>query len=258
VSHLFFVHNLWPDTLTTINPPSWSLANEMQFYLLAMLAAPWLVRLPPLVIAVGLWLFALLWRVLAWRISHAQGVDAAGTLNWLSTLAPGMLDSFGLGLALAAARRRGIAAPRGAMRWLTSGLALVALGALAGVTEAVARGTLWQTPVVALGLHSWAALAAAALVWAVHDLQPSAPMRSAWIWAGQLSYGVYLWHAIVLFLLIGHTSLRGPALLAATLGPTLVLAALGWILLERPVLRRAGAGAGSTGGSGISRSAATK
>lgn len=247
LSHLFFVHNLWPETLATINPPSWSLANEMQFYLLAMLAAPWLVRLPPLALALGLWLFALLWRVLAWRFALGQGVDDAGTLNWLSTLAPGMLDSFGLGLALAAARRRGLAAPHGLVRWYMLAAALLALGTLATVTEAVARGTHWQTPVIALGLHSWAALAAAALVWAVHDLQPSARMRSAWTWAGQLSYGVYLWHAIVLFLLLAHTSLRGPALLAATLGPTLLLAILGWVMLERPVLRRAGA-EGAAGG----------
>jgi peptidoglycan/LPS O-acetylase OafA/YrhL len=248
LSHLFFVHNLVPHALATINPPSWSLANEMQFYLLAMLAAPWLVRLVrPMTLAIGCVVLALTWRVAAWLALRAQGIDDVGLFNWATLIAPGMLDSFGLGVALALARRRGVPPPQGASRWLLAcvGIAMLLLPAL--WTEPMVRGRLWDTPAVALGLHGWAAIGAACLVWALHAATPSPRWRGAWQRAGELSYGAYLWHAIVLMLLTMHTTLRGPPLFAAVLLPTFVLAWLGWVLLERPVLRRATA---------VSRSAA--
>ncbi|MBB5207814.1 acyltransferase family protein [Chiayiivirga flava] len=250
LSHLFFVHNLFPHTLATINPPSWSLANEMQFYLLAMLAAPWLVRLRPITLAVGSIVLALVWRVGAWQVLRAQGIDDVGLFNWATLIAPGMLDSFGLGVALAIARRRGAPPPQGARRaWLVAGgVAMLLLPAL--WTEPMVRGRLWDTPAIALGLHTWAAIGATCLVWALHAATPAPRWRAAWLRAGELSYGVYLWHAIVLFALLAHTPWRGPALLAALLPPTLLLAWLGWVLVERPILRRAGA-AQSIGSSSV-------
>lgn len=239
LSHLFFVHNLFPDTLATINPPSWSLANEMQFYLLAMLAAPWLVRVPPMRLAIGAFAVAIAWRVAAWWGLRASGNDDVGLYNWATLVAPGMLDSFGLGVAMACARRRGVAPPRGVAAWGFALVGLVLLAVAAGATEASVRGRLWDTPVIALLLHSGTALGAGALVWAVHAAQPSARWRATWQRLGDLSYGVYLWHAIVLMLLITNTPWRGPMLLAATLPPTLLLAAASWVLLERPILRRA-------------------
>jgi peptidoglycan/LPS O-acetylase OafA/YrhL len=152
-----------------------------------------------------------------------------------------MLDSFGIGLAMAVARRRFPPRLSSGMRVGLIAASCLALSALALTTESIVQGRLWSTPWLALGLHSWAALAAAALVWAVHDLGPSERMRRAWTWAGQLSYGIYLWHAIVLFLLLAHSPLRGTALLLSTLVPTLLLAAAGWLWLERPILDRAGA-----------------
>lgn len=238
LSHVLFIHNLWPDTLATINPPSWSLANEMQFYLLAMLAAPLLVRLPAWGIALGCLTTALLWRCAVWAGARAAGIDDVGIFNWLSVMAPGLLDSFGLGAALAAARRAGVRPPRGSTRWLLAGVGIVMLLLPALVTEPIVRGLLWQRPVIALTVHSWAAIGATLLVWALHDAQPSAFMRRLWRWAGDLSYGVYLWHAIVLLLLIQLTPWRGPLLLAAVVPPTLLLAAAGWLLLERPLLHR--------------------
>ena len=43
-SHALFLHNLLADTHGSINGPNWSVALEMQFYLLMLLAGPWLVR----------------------------------------------------------------------------------------------------------------------------------------------------------------------------------------------------------------------
>ena len=61
---------------------------------------------------------------------------------------------------------------------------------------------------------------------------------------GGLSYGVYLWHMPVLEALKLHGAFpkRAAEALPAVLGPTLVLAALSWWLVGRPVLRRVARG----------------
>lgn len=55
--------------------------------------------------------------------------------------------------------------------------------------------------------------------------------------AGNLSYGIYLWHAGVILLLLRLPELPKPALVLACLGMTLALSWTGWRLLERPCLR---------------------
>ena len=56
VSHLLFIHNWFPPTHGSINGPNWSVALEMQFYLLAALSAPWLAR-------ARLWQLVLVWMM---------------------------------------------------------------------------------------------------------------------------------------------------------------------------------------------------
>ena len=63
---------------------------------------------------------------------------------------------------------------------------------------------------------------------------------------GLISYGVYLWHWIILSTLIHHgiTIVSGSGLTAtgvrviALVALTLPVAALSWLLIERPLLRR--------------------
>jgi peptidoglycan/LPS O-acetylase OafA/YrhL len=68
---------------------------------------------------------------------------------------------------------------------------------------------------------------------------------SVLVWAGTISYGVYLWHVVVLELISRgpHARTLAGALLLwlAVLGGAIVLGAASWYLVERPLQRKIGA-----------------
>lgn len=238
-THLLFVHNLWPATALAINPPTWSLGVELQFYLLLAWWLPMLRGWTPVRIAAAGLLLALGWRVAVWAAWTAGGGGDPAGLAHAVFLTPGLLDGFALGLALAVALQDGGA--RGTPFWRAGAAALgIALMAWGGSAQAdLQSGAVWQTPAWALGLRSLVALGAGLLVWATAAQPfPAQGRRATWLRrAGDLSYGVYLWHAVVLLVLLRGTALEGPALLAITLCATLGLSALGWWLVERPANR---------------------
>lgn len=100
-SHLLFVHNLNVNLHGAINGSNWSLATEMQFYVLMLLVAPW--------IRTGRW-----WAIAAvfigtawaWRYGVTLFVQQSSQLGPFpvfvaATQLPGMLDEFVAGLLLA-------------------------------------------------------------------------------------------------------------------------------------------------------------
>ena len=241
-THLAFLHNLWPATIVSINPPSWSLAVEMQLYALLMLATPWLARQGALRVAAASVVFALAYRVAAYALLRAVGVDDAGLWAHAIAQTPGLLDSFGLGVAASMALARAQPPRPGAPACLLLiglGLAVLLLLGLETSRRMLAQA-LWNEPVYALVMRSGVALGAASLVFGCALL----PLRSATRGAaalrlgGHLSYGVYLWHFLVFSELGKVEHLGAWGLLAAVTAATLLLSWCTWITLERPVLRR--------------------
>jgi peptidoglycan/LPS O-acetylase OafA/YrhL len=57
------------------------------------------------------------------------------------------------------------------------------------------------------------------------------------LYPGKISYGIYLWHQIVLDILKKHT--QGGLLVAATLAVVVGLSSLSWAFLKKPILRKA-------------------
>lgn len=241
LAHLAFVHNLFLPYHGAINGPSWSLGAEMQFYLLVTLAAPWLLRTRP-------WRFVLLfvalawaWRWGAWMLSIPGPLDAA---YYAQTQLPGMLDEFAIGLLLA----RFVRAPAGQgllqrlrsearLRWTFVLAAALCWWALFTLYQ---EFDFWQEPLMAVffrtGVGAGAALVLLPLCgWPLPQRGAAAALP---LYLGKISYGIYLWHLPVLFLLGQHTQLEPAAALAIALPATIGLAALTWHCFERPLLAR--------------------
>jgi peptidoglycan/LPS O-acetylase OafA/YrhL len=228
-----FLQNLFPETRGRLDPPMWSLAVEVAFYL----------ALP----AIG-------WLMLRAARRRAGGAPLAGPL-----VVCGGLVAAGLGwLALGVARDW----PPEVMWTLPTYIALFACGIAAAILTHGRRlgrrgaALLFAAGWAAVGLNGWwhsggtgdvghvvadlpAAAGFAAVVAAV-ALRPAGLLATRPLQAlGTLSYGVYLWHMPVLYALQIREALPETALpaLAAVLGPTLALATASWLLVERPVLR---------------------
>lgn len=100
-SHLLFVHNLNLNLHGAINGSNWSLATEMQFYVLMLLVAPW--------VRIGRWwAIAIIFIGVAWswRYGVILFVQPSAQLGPFpvfiaATQLPGMLDEFVAGLLLA-------------------------------------------------------------------------------------------------------------------------------------------------------------
>lgn len=269
-SHLLMLHtSVGLQHATAYNVAFWSLPPEVEFYLLLpllALAAAALSRrgLPALALLLGAALLAKLVLV-----SQAGQGEPLNTLRSILTVhAPGLMVEFLLGSAVAVwgghVQAPGLAAawsPRA--RRMAAGFGLFAALALAftyahhlASPQAAAQAPLWLRGHVGL----WAAIAYASLMMALPasssppeaqaalKLHPNAgavgiPIEAAVInaalWAGRLSYGIYLFHnAAPVFLrqaLPQAWAVHGGwPLFAASLALTLVVSLLLHLVVEAP------------------------
>lgn len=91
VTHLLFIHTWWASTYGSINGVLWTLAVEVEFYVLFPLVW-WCFRRQPWITALAMFLIAL-----AWRIALQQCCYATIFPQWAENL-PGYLDIFASGM----------------------------------------------------------------------------------------------------------------------------------------------------------------
>jgi peptidoglycan/LPS O-acetylase OafA/YrhL len=231
VTHLLFIHNLWPDTAGSINGPSWSIALEVQFYALVVLVAPWLARTA--------W-----WRVLVAGISLALAWRYATTLIWVpgqsdpwvqlnaANQLMGTLDGFGFGMCLAKLAIAGQL--QFSVRRFIAATALTVLALTAAWLTFWPHSGYWTSPAMVVFWRTllsagFAGLLACAVMLPWSPTRWSRPFR----YLGEISYGVYLWHVPVLMTLVEKTQWKGVRLLSVTLVFTTILAALSWHGFEK-------------------------
>jgi peptidoglycan/LPS O-acetylase OafA/YrhL len=224
---IFFLPNVFPDTRNQLDPPMWSLHVEVSFYVVLPLIGLALMRagrgrLGPLAVS-----GVLIAAGVAWTTAGVVD-DWAPEVTW--TL-PTYLATFACGIAAAV-----LAHESRPPRWL-------ARAAFLGGAAVVLGDAYWHMQGYSAFFHSLrdlpAALGFGAMVWSV-ALRPtpvlgSRPLRAL----GTLSYGVYLWHYLVIYWLQMHDRFPktfGTAVLAVV-PLTFALATASWFLLERPVLR---------------------
>ena len=244
-THLLFIHNLFPSTHGSIDGPNWSIALEMQFYLLIAMLIPWLVRVQPLKV--------LLLIPLAWAFKFivinlvTPGQDDQGLLFFYSTQLPGMLDLFAVGIAMALCVCR-VDLPyrkwfrpswKNAARWA----AFSSLATMAALAFFRSEPSYWTSAPLLIFFYTFLALVFGGLL-ATAITVPGLPTAFSrpWRYLGQISYGIYLWHMLVIVALVHAGTSGGMALLLQTLAGSVILASLSWHWLERPIISRAKAG----------------
>lgn len=243
-SHALFLQNLSHHTHGVINGVTWSLALEMQFYLALVFTVGFWLRLGAVravVVLVGL---AWAWRY-GTTFFWVPGVAVPHLQVVYTSQLPGTLDAFGMGMALALCVHQA----KGALpAWLRPhALNSLAWCVVAGVLLSAAaalllRQTYWSHTGMVVFWRTLLAMGfAAALAAALTCPLLSGGWMRPFHYFGEISYGIYLWHFLVLLSLIQMTPMRGTSLLWAVLLGTLVLAASSWHLMEKHwVARRSG------------------
>ncbi len=243
-SHLFFVHNLHHSTHGSINGVSWSVALEMQFYLVMLLATPWIARTHAGWALLGVAVFALGYRYLSTVFWPPGQTPPIVQFIYASQL-PGVIDQFACGIvvALTLHRKQGFLLRHLQVGWKNfAAWVLIALPFLLLAIFLERTYQYWNhVPMIVgwrmLATLGFTALLAAALVFPWASLWLLAPLR----YLGQISYGVYLWHMPLIVVLNSRLpELSGYRFLACVSVGSVALAAFTWHWFERPCIERGG------------------
>ena len=240
LAHALFVHNLSSDWAGAINGPNWSVAVEMQFYLLMFIFAPKLLRVRAWKVIASLVLIAWMWRAFAVCVTPLNSPLGTYELFWLSTQLPGTLDQFACGILLA------ILVRAGALEWLRTKLGeLGAVMAVVGATivvlyimssvfwlhaeywDSLYMVVFWRT----LESCAFALVVASACIIKVPRI--ASLILAPLLYLGTISYGLYLWHLFVIESLKGIPGLQAADALPLVLLLTFLLAAGSWHLFEK-------------------------
>lgn len=244
-AHLAMLHTLESKQVAFFyNPAFWSLPPEVEYYLLLPLLALLPLRGRPF----ALLFFAALALHLLVAVQLPADPERVDVWFIAGFHLPGLLIEFLVGVLAARivatkpkARTRWLLLAAGIALWSACAWVFVALYGRGG--EAALLASAWTRGNI--GLIAAVAYALMVAAWAGWVPRPSAGLRFFALWAGNLSYGVYLLHNAAPLLVERLLPGAGNVLmLGLSLAITLVLAALLHITWERP-LREFGRGLAS-------------
>ena len=236
-THLTFINSFNIDWFSSINGVNWSIAIEVHFYILIALFIAKFNRVNGVIILLGAFALAWIWRWASWQLIPDDG-DALYLyrLFVLSTQLPGRLDQFAIGMVIATLIR---SAPFAF--WRASHSLMPASVALAAVTIyffVFPQVNFWPSGLVAfifsrtlIALAFGCVIFAACQIKSARFLQWSRPFR----YAGTISYGLYLWH-LPFLVMLKSSELPPLAIAALTLTATTLTAAACWHMFEKPFI----------------------
>jgi peptidoglycan/LPS O-acetylase OafA/YrhL len=242
LSHAVFLHSWIVMHQGAINGVNWSVAVEMQFYLLMLLTAPWLRRANPWIIGVGAIVISWSWRAAAYLLIGIHGKWGVFPLFVYTTELPGMLDEFAAGILLArlacSTNASAVLARAHAMPFVLPLVSTI----LVSISLAIywPNSIYWSSPAMVIAFKTLLALTCVAIIATACALQYprlvklSAPLR----YLGTISYGIYLWHLPVILAIKRVPWVDGPRALPPVIILTLMFASLSWHFFERPLMLR--------------------
>lgn len=223
-----FLQNQIPSTAGQLNPPTWSLSVELSFYVLLPLfgvAMMWLARrLGRAGLVVGC--LGLVAVGLAWTL-------ACAIFAWPETAftsLPTYLPVFAVGMGAAALVHERTVSPGVSRALLAAGAVIVVLNGW------------WHSAGTGLVGHVLLDLPAAVGFGMITVAVVSRPLRVLDVrpvrWLGKISYGVYLWHMPVVYVLVTHGLFpSGPfAAFVFVAVPAVAMGTVSWFAVERPAL----------------------
>jgi peptidoglycan/LPS O-acetylase OafA/YrhL len=233
-----FLHNFDFFAFHSINPVLWSIAVEVQFYILIFVTRRWWLNANPLKFC-GVMLLA------TWAIRSGAWWYASATelpINKLPILflqLPTMLDLFALGVSVALLRSwkssRGLI-ERNRQRVLS----VTILTGLICFSIYNFNSTVWDNPLMVIFWRSTLGLFFAGLILSAIQFNPpriGTHIYSSMSYLGLISYGIYVWHYPIMEALSPYLH-EYPAILSVCIvAITLVISAITWEVYEKPIIK---------------------
>lgn len=216
----------------------------MQFYLLIMIAIRFLTRLHPGWILFVFILISWIWRALVFFYCQQFNLDVFKQL-FLSTQIIGCLDAFGFGICLCRMvldRKGRFFKPASIYRnpWLWIVVAVIIIWP--AITLYWRWATYWEFWWMVIFWRTWIAIGfftiLATTIWLVSLVELNRFVFIPFWYMGEISYGIYLWHILVIRSL-GETKIfTAPEFLFWALFFTISLSAFSWHFVEKPLIRK--------------------
>jgi peptidoglycan/LPS O-acetylase OafA/YrhL len=210
VSNVFLILNLVPGQQNgTILSVWWTLGIEVCFYCFVPLAALLLYKRYPGGISarklalgvVVLWAVSVTWAVLAATLPQTQ------TGLWLRQVFPAQLSSFCPGILLAVAEHGDIVSPHWRERIeraLRMPFLVFPVFLVLAVMGAYGVTSVGHIPLATFSIQFYAVGYGLIVAWALRVHVPDRRWVRVWAWLGVISYGIYLWHAVILTAFTQH------------------------------------------------------